>query len=149
MSTKPLNELLDEIEQYCEAATSEPWTSMGLNITNSSGWTGIGSCKQAVDVEFCFRARADLPRLVKELRERMARCGECDEQIEGSCYCFICIQVAKEKSEFAATRMKEELIKKVKEKAAEQQAFGLEHNRERAFALFEIAAELEKVEINV
>lgn len=225
--TKPIEQLLSEIEQYCEAATPGEWRSDDDSETViATEWhdgvelswpiadspklpIGARDAKQAATRHFIARARTDLPRLVKELREALDELNVANDALENQW--ALIAQLRTKVAELEAERdyarteleklrslrdkwlallkpanpdetvegairnlqqayiaerdnaiegpacMKEELIKKVKEKQARIQAtaskvdgHGYINTHTLKFDLLsELAVELEKVEINV
>lgn len=206
MSTKPLNELLDEIEQYCEAATPGPWEEEATESVHHTmtlkyrgirlfpefqvptGYGGIHADTNFPDgtpqgdqasrnMAFIARARTDLPRLVKEARElrdeldvandalenqwkliaelralrdkwlALLNPANPDETVEGAIRNLQQAYITERDNAIEGpARIKEELIKKVKEKAARAHA-GIGIVSSAGNALDELADELEKVEI--
>lgn len=90
---KTLSELLDEIEIYCQVATEGPWVVVKSSMPDDWGVTetklgmervgllhrkpqhqSVAQMLWSYDAEFVARSRTDLPRLVRELRERDGQC---------------------------------------------------------------------------
>ncbi len=80
MSEKPINEVLDEVDRYCAAATPGPWkpyhrvsprgAHRQWHIGNKDGLCQItlgGGTER--DYVLMAAAREDLPRLARELRQ--------------------------------------------------------------------------------
>lgn len=124
---KPIEQLIEEVDAYCQAATPGEWA-----IWDSNSWRRIGTREpyadgnvicpivqsdrqpdllaRREDLEFVINAKRDLPRLSRELRERMNNvepdvCEFCDSPVplDGEfCVCGPCYNKALPKARESA-----------------------------------------------